>query len=401
MSSHVLVLNAGSSSLKYSLVDAETGAAPATGSVERIGEARGRLQHSTGDGRHTSERRVRRRSRKRCAAALDAFATHGPSLPDAEVAAVGHRVVHGGSRFADPALVDDALIEEVTEAGAPRAAAQRGQPRGAASRPQAVPRRTPGGGLRHRVPPDHAARRVHLRRARGVARGAPDPPLWLPRDLVRLRQPGGRAPPRQTRRRDQPDRPPPGQRGLGRGHPRRSVCRHVDGLHPARGAGHGNPVRRPRPGHPRTPAPRARLVDRRRRQRPQPRLGPEGTHRPQRLPRGPGAARAGRRGRRGWRSTSTPTASASTSGPTSPCSAPSTRWSSPPESASTPPSSGRPSWPASSGSGSRSTRHATPSRSTARRWSPPTPAGCRSSWCRPTRSGRSRRQALAVVRGRH
>ena len=43
MSSHVLVLNAGSSSLKYSLVDAETGTAPATGSVERIGEARGLL----------------------------------------------------------------------------------------------------------------------------------------------------------------------------------------------------------------------------------------------------------------------------------------------------------------------------------------------------------------------
>ncbi len=44
---------------------------------------------------------------------LDAFAAHGPSLQDAEVAAVGHRVVHGGARFAEPALVDDALIEEV------------------------------------------------------------------------------------------------------------------------------------------------------------------------------------------------------------------------------------------------------------------------------------------------
>ena len=48
MSSHVLVLNAGSSSLKYSLVDAETGAAPATGSVERIGESSGELRHSAG-----------------------------------------------------------------------------------------------------------------------------------------------------------------------------------------------------------------------------------------------------------------------------------------------------------------------------------------------------------------
>jgi acetate kinase len=49
------------------------------------------------------------------AAVVHAFATHGPSLQDAGVAAVGHRVVHGGSRFADPALVDDALIREVTD----------------------------------------------------------------------------------------------------------------------------------------------------------------------------------------------------------------------------------------------------------------------------------------------
>lgn len=112
MSSHVLVLNAGSSSLKYSLVDAETGSAPATGSVERIGEARGLLRHSTGDGRHTSEGAFPT-IEEALAAALDAFATYGPSLPDSNVVAVGHRVVHGGSRFADPALVDDALIEEV------------------------------------------------------------------------------------------------------------------------------------------------------------------------------------------------------------------------------------------------------------------------------------------------
>ena len=108
----MLVLNAGSSSLKYSLVDAETGTAPATGSVERIGEARGELQHSTADGRHTSERAFAT-IEDALAAALDAFVTHGPSLRDSQLVAVGHRVVHGGSRFADPALVDDALIEQV------------------------------------------------------------------------------------------------------------------------------------------------------------------------------------------------------------------------------------------------------------------------------------------------
>jgi acetate kinase len=112
VSTHVLVLNAGSSSLKYSLVDAENGTAPATGSVERIGEVRGELKHSTADGRHTSERAFAT-IEDALAAALDAFVTYGPSLLDSQLVAVGHRVVHGGSRFADPALVDDALIEQV------------------------------------------------------------------------------------------------------------------------------------------------------------------------------------------------------------------------------------------------------------------------------------------------
>jgi acetate kinase len=114
VNSHVLVLNAGSSSLKYSLVDAETGAAPADGSVGRIGESRGELQHSTRGGRYTSGRDCST-VEEALAAVVHAFATHGPSLQDAGVAAVGHRVVHGGSRFADPALVDDALVREVTD----------------------------------------------------------------------------------------------------------------------------------------------------------------------------------------------------------------------------------------------------------------------------------------------
>ncbi len=114
MSAHVLVINAGSSSLKYSLVDADTGAAPVAGSVERIGESRGRLQHSTGDRRHSSEQEFRS-VEEALAGVVDAFATHGPPLEGTELAAVGHRVVHGGSRFAEPALVDDSLIEAVTQ----------------------------------------------------------------------------------------------------------------------------------------------------------------------------------------------------------------------------------------------------------------------------------------------
>jgi acetate kinase len=113
VSAHVLVVNAGSSSLKYSLVDAETGDAPATGSVERIGESSGRLKHTTADGEHTEERAFAS-FEEAFQAAVDAFEEHGPSLADARLVAVGHRVVHGGDRFTEPTLVDDDVVAAVT-----------------------------------------------------------------------------------------------------------------------------------------------------------------------------------------------------------------------------------------------------------------------------------------------
>jgi len=109
---HVLVINAGSSSLKYSLVDAASGDAPATGLIERIGEPSGTLRHSGPDGDTEEERKVDDHE-DALRWAMKAFATHGPSLDDAGLAAVGHRVVHGGERFSEPTLIDDSLIEAV------------------------------------------------------------------------------------------------------------------------------------------------------------------------------------------------------------------------------------------------------------------------------------------------
>jgi acetate kinase len=115
VNAHVLVINAGSSSLKYSLVDAGTGRALAAGLVERIGEPTGILTHTGSDGEgHRSERGIATHEAA-LLAAIEAFAEHGPSLDETPIAAVGHRVVHGGERFADPAVVDDALVATVTE----------------------------------------------------------------------------------------------------------------------------------------------------------------------------------------------------------------------------------------------------------------------------------------------
>ena len=114
MSDFVLVVNAGSSSLKYSLVDAVSGAAAATGHVERIGESVGEVVHEGSSGEHRTEREIANHE-DALRAAMEAFTEHGPSLDEVDLEAVGHRVVHGGARFSEPVLVDDALVAKVKE----------------------------------------------------------------------------------------------------------------------------------------------------------------------------------------------------------------------------------------------------------------------------------------------
>ena len=90
MTDRVLVLNAGSSSLKYRLLDGSTGVAEASGSVERIGEDSGTLTHSVGGEDHTEERPVAD-FEDALRSALDAFDRHGPAI-------VGFRVPLSANR---------------------------------------------------------------------------------------------------------------------------------------------------------------------------------------------------------------------------------------------------------------------------------------------------------------
>jgi acetate kinase len=108
----VLVVNAGSSSLKYALVDAVTGAALASGLVEQISEPSGSLTHKGPDGTHRTEGEFRDHE-SALRGVLDAFEAHGPSLSSVPIRAVGHRVVHGGARFAASVLVDDEVLAAV------------------------------------------------------------------------------------------------------------------------------------------------------------------------------------------------------------------------------------------------------------------------------------------------
>ncbi|MFI7419876.1 acetate/propionate family kinase [Nonomuraea sp. NPDC049684] len=112
MAGRILVLNTGSSSIKYELVDARTRERPARGLVERIGEERGRLtHHADGGPPYVREERFPGHA-EGLTAMLEAFARAGPELAPV---AVGHRVVHGGTRFTGPALVDDEVIAAIEE----------------------------------------------------------------------------------------------------------------------------------------------------------------------------------------------------------------------------------------------------------------------------------------------
>jgi acetate kinase len=115
--SAVLVVNSGSSSFKYQLIDSESEESLASGLVERIGEGMGSATHRGPRG--TSERSLEIPDHTAgFRVMLDAFAAEGPSLEENPLEAVGHRVVHGGKRFFEPTIVTPLVeinIEDLSE----------------------------------------------------------------------------------------------------------------------------------------------------------------------------------------------------------------------------------------------------------------------------------------------
>jgi len=113
----VLVVNSGSSSFKYQLLDMESEGVLASGLVERIGQDMGRCRHTVHlevtegepaptmlDANYERELPIPDHFAG-FAAMLEDFAAHGPSLADNPPDAVGHRVVHGGARFFEPTVI--------------------------------------------------------------------------------------------------------------------------------------------------------------------------------------------------------------------------------------------------------------------------------------------------------
>ena len=113
---NVLVINCGSSSLKYQLIDSETEAVLAKGLCERIGIDGRLVYQKTGLEKEITEAPMPTH-KQAIQMVLDALVNPktGAIKSLTEVDAVGHRVVHGGEKFSEAALVNDEVIKAVEE----------------------------------------------------------------------------------------------------------------------------------------------------------------------------------------------------------------------------------------------------------------------------------------------
>lgn len=113
----VLVINCGSSSLKYQLFNMENEEALAQGLVERIGIDGSRLKHKT----PSSDKKVIEtpmdNHRVALKNVLDALVHEEYGAIDSldEIEAVGHRVVHAGEKYSESVIVDDSVMEALKD----------------------------------------------------------------------------------------------------------------------------------------------------------------------------------------------------------------------------------------------------------------------------------------------
>jgi acetate kinase len=114
MSRSVLVLNSGSSSVKFQLIDPDSGASLADGIVERIGEEESSASLTVGEKEVTRGDRVADHE-VALRIAFELFDEAGARLDTVGLVAVGHRVVHGGPDLYRPTVVDDGLIAKLED----------------------------------------------------------------------------------------------------------------------------------------------------------------------------------------------------------------------------------------------------------------------------------------------
>ncbi|MGO1950680.1 MAG: acetate kinase, partial [Mycobacteriaceae bacterium] len=112
MAKHVLVLNSGSSSIKFQVLDLDADVKDGpflSGLVEQIGENRGHIKLITEDQTIEDRRPILSHS-VGLERAFGMMSLLGLGPQDLDISAVGHRVVHGGNSFSEPVIIDDKVI---------------------------------------------------------------------------------------------------------------------------------------------------------------------------------------------------------------------------------------------------------------------------------------------------
>ena len=112
----ILVLNCGSSSLKYQLINMETEEVLASGKYERIGEREAFITHKA-QGKKVEIKKPAYDHKEAIEFTLAQLTNPEYKVIDSldEVEAIGHRVVHGGEIFKESAVIDDKVIEQIDE----------------------------------------------------------------------------------------------------------------------------------------------------------------------------------------------------------------------------------------------------------------------------------------------
>ena len=112
----ILVLNSGSSSLKYQVIDMETEEMLVKGYFERIGQPNSFLTHKVNGVKHKFEHQAKNHEQAIKFVLSRITNDHYGVIKDlSELAGIGHRVVHGGEKFSDSVLITDEVIKEIEE----------------------------------------------------------------------------------------------------------------------------------------------------------------------------------------------------------------------------------------------------------------------------------------------
>jgi acetate kinase len=111
----ILVINSGSSSIKFQLLSMEDESRPLSGLLERIGEAKAELTLNLENGSSLQQEVAARNHDQGMTVILEALRESKLLTEAMPLSAIGHRVVHGGEAFCEPALLDQTSIQQIRD----------------------------------------------------------------------------------------------------------------------------------------------------------------------------------------------------------------------------------------------------------------------------------------------